>query len=179
MQLSFSSAWAGERRVQEDVQDAPVVREAGGLYRVASPEELLRAAAQQLEGALGSRLPVAKPSAAIDYIVTRLALSDVEVFGVMFLDAQLRMIAFEEMFRGTLSETSVYPREVVKAAIRHNAHSILIAHNHPSGSSQPSKADVEVTRRLKEAVALVNVSLVDHVIVAAGSGHSMAKMGWI
>ena len=119
------------------------------------------------------------PSAAIDYIVTRLALSDVEVFGVMFLDAQLRMIAFEEMFRGTLSETSVYPREVVKAAIRHNAHSILIAHNHPSGSSQPSRADVEVTRRLKDAVALVNVTLVDHVIVAAGSGHSMAKMGLI
>ncbi|HEY9271197.1 JAB domain-containing protein, partial [Achromobacter sp.] len=83
------------------------------------------------------------------------------------------------MFRGTLSETSVYPREVVKAAIRHNAHSILIAHNHPSGSSQPSRADVEVTRRLKEAVALVNVTLVDHVIVAAGSGLSMAQKGLI
>lgn len=179
MQLSFCSVWASDRQETERAKGSPVVREAGGLYRVATPEELLHAAAKQLEGALGSRLPVAKPSAAIDYIVTRLALSDVEVFGVMFLDAQLRMIAFEEMFRGTLSETSVYPREVVKAAIRHNAHSILIAHNHPSGSSQPSKADVEVTRRLKEAVALVNVSLVDHVIVAAGSGHSMAKMGWI
>ncbi|CAB3940793.1 hypothetical protein LMG6000_06635 [Achromobacter insolitus] len=128
MQLSFSSAWAGERQVPQDVQGAPVVCEAGGLYRAATPEELLRAAALQLEGALGSRLPVDKPSAAIDYIVTRLALSDVEVFGVMFLDAQLRMIAFEEMFRGTLSETSVYPREVVKAAIRHNAHSILMVH---------------------------------------------------
>lgn len=179
MQLSFSRTWAGERQGPQDVQGAPVVCEAGGLYRAATPEELLRAAAQQLEGALGSRLPVDKPSAAIDYIVTRLALSDVEVFGVMFLDAQLRMIAFEEMFRGTLSATSVYPREVVKAAIRHNAHSILIAHNHPSGSSQPSRADVEVTRRLKDAVALVNVTLVDYVIVAAGSGHSMAKMGLI
>jgi len=179
MQLSFSSAWAGERQVPEVAQGAPVVREAGGLYRAATPEELLCAAALQLEGALGSRLPVAKPSAAIDYIVRRLALSDVEIFGVMFLDAQLRMIAFEEMFRGTLSETSVYPREVVKAAIRHNAHSILIAHNRPSGSSQPSRADVEVTRRLKEAVALVNVTLVDHVIVAAGSGLSMAQKGLI
>ncbi|CAB3630290.1 hypothetical protein HMPREF3069_23625 [Achromobacter xylosoxidans] len=179
MQLSFSSVWASKRHVQKVVQGAPVVREAGGLYRAATPEELLSAAALQLEGALGSRLPVTKPSAAIDYIVTRLALSDVEVFGVMFLDAQLRMIAFEEMFRGTLSETSVYPREVVKAAIRHNAHSILIAHNHPSGSAQPSRADIEVTRRLKEAVGLVNVSLVDHVIVAAGSGHSMSKMGVI
>lgn len=118
MQLSFSSVWASKRHVQKVVQGAPVVREAGGLYRAATPEELLSAAALQLEGALGSRLPVTKPSAAIDYIVTRLALSDVEVFGVMFLDAQLRMIAFEEMFRGTLSETSVYPREVVKAAIR-------------------------------------------------------------
>ena len=179
MQLSFCSAWASKRPEVERAQASPVVREAGGLYRVATPEELLHAAAQQLEGALSSRLLVSKPSAAIDYIVTRLALSDVEVFAVMFLDAQLRMIAFEEMFRGTLSETSVYPREVVKAAIRHDAHSILIAHNHPSGSSQPSRADIEVTRRLKEAVGLVNVSLVDHVIVAAGSGHSMSKMGWI
>lgn len=73
----------------------------------------------------------------------------------------------------------MYRREVVKAAIRHNAHSILIAHTHPSGSSQPSRAEVEHTRRLKEAVALVNVSFVDHVIVAAGSDHSMANMGWI
>ena len=76
MQLSFSSAWAGERQVPEDVQGAPVVRELGGLYRAATSEELLRAAARQLEGALGSRLPVAKPSAAIDYMVTRLALSE-------------------------------------------------------------------------------------------------------
>lgn len=179
MQLSFSSAWASNGQETVGPQGGPVVREAGGLYRVATPEELLNAAAQQLENVLGSRLPVSKPEAAIDYIVTRLALSDVEVFGVMFLDAQLRMIAFEEMFRGTLSEASVYPREVVKAAIRHDANSILIAHNHPSGSSQPSRADIEVTRRLKEAVGLVNVSLVDHVIVAAGSGHSMAKMGLI
>ncbi|KAG1240017.1 hypothetical protein G6F68_018071 [Rhizopus microsporus] len=78
MQLSFSSVWASKRHVQKVVQGAPVVREAGGLYRAATPEELLSAAALQLEGALGSRLPVTKPSAAIDYIVTRLALSDVE-----------------------------------------------------------------------------------------------------
>ncbi|WP_054471016.1 JAB domain-containing protein [Achromobacter xylosoxidans] len=177
MQLSFSSAWTNRQRNSEDADGAPVVREACGVYRVATPQELMRAAAQQLERAFNCRLPVSEPSVAIDYVVTRLALSEVEVFGVMFLDAQLRIIAFEEMFKGTLSEASVYPREVVKAAIRHNAHAILVAHNHPSGSSQPSQADIAVTRRLKEAIGLVNVSLVDHVIVAAGRGHSMAKMG--
>lgn len=179
MQLSFCRAWASKGQETERAPASPVVCEACGLYRVATPQELLNAAARQLEGVLSRRLLVSKPSVAIDYIVARLALSDVEVFGVMFLDAQLRMIAFEEMFRGTLSEASVYPREVVKAAIRHDAHSILIAHNHPSGSSQPSRADIEVTRRLKEAVGLVNVSLVDHIIVAAGSGHSMSQMGLI
>ncbi|MFC0259823.1 hypothetical protein CEY09_24210 [Achromobacter marplatensis] len=156
MQLSFSSAWAGERRVQEDVQDAPVVREAGGLYRAATPEELLRAAAQQLEGALGSRLPVAKPSAAIDYIVTRLALSDVEVFGVMFLDAQLRMIAFEEMFRGTLSETSVYPREVVKAVglsvISCLGHNIPPRSMYATQTQDPAGRVAEHSRRFTEVV---------------------------
>lgn len=179
MQLSFSTAWAGKRQVTEEFAGTPLVREGTDLYRIATPQELLHAAAQQLEWALHSRLPVGTPSAAIDYIVARLALADVEVFGVMFLDAQLRMIAFEEMFRGTLSEASVYPREVVKAAIRHDANAILVAHNHPSGSSRPSRADIEVTRRLKDAVGLVNVSLVDHVIIAAGSGYSMSNMGLI
>jgi DNA repair protein RadC len=179
MQLSFSNMWAGKQQNSDQVSGLPVVREVCGTYRAATPEELMQAAAAQLGESLNRRLPMSKPQAAIDYIVARLATSNVEVFGAMFLDTQMRMIAFEEMFRGTLTQTSVYPREVVKAAVRNEAYAIVIAHNHPSGSSQPSQADIALTRRLKESVGLVDVRLVDHIIVAAGQGHSMAQRGLV
>jgi len=100
-----------------------------------------------------------------------------EVFVVLFLDAQHRLIRHEEMFRGTLTQTSVYPREIVKSALRFNAAAVIFAHNHPSGVAQPSQADELLTRNLKEALALVEVKVLDHFIVAGNQTLSFAERG--
>ena len=100
-----------------------------------------------------------------------------EVFVVIFLDAQNRVLSVEELFRGTLTQTAVYPREIVKAALRHNAAAVLLAHNHPSGISEPSRADELLTQTLKRALALVDVSVLDHFVVAGGSALSFAERG--
>jgi DNA repair protein RadC len=95
----------------------------------------------------------------------------------MFLDAQNRLIAADELFRGTLTQTSVYPREVVKAALKHNAAALILAHNHPSGVAEPSNADELLTRNLKQALALVDVRVLDHFIVAGNAALSLAERG--
>ncbi len=102
-----------------------------------------------------------------------------EVFGVMFLDAQNRVIEFKELFTGTLTQTSVYPREVVREALRLNAAAVILSHNHPSGSTQPSRADEQLTSTLKSALALVDVRVLDHIITAGGDSLSMAEIGLI
>jgi DNA repair protein RadC len=102
-----------------------------------------------------------------------------EVFVVVLLDAQNRVLAAEEMFRGTLSQTSVYPREVVKTALRHNAGAVIFAHNHPSGIAEPSHADEILTQSLKQALVLVDIKVLDHFIVAGGSALSFAERGLI
>ena len=102
-----------------------------------------------------------------------------EVFAVVFLDAQNKLLAMEELFRGTLTQTSVYPREVVIRALHHNAAAVVLAHNHPSGTVQPSRADEALTHTLKAALALVDVRVLDHVIVAPGQALSMAEQGLV
>ena len=96
---------------------------------------------------------------------------------MLFLDAQHRVIETEEMFRGTLTQTSVYPREVVKAALTHNAAAVILAHNHPSGSTTPSRADELLTQTLKAALTLVDVRVLDHMVVTTGEVLSMAERG--
>ena len=103
----------------------------------------------------------------------------VDRFGVLFLDSQHRFIAFENMFTGTLSQTSVYPREVVRAALRHNAASLVFTHNHPSGSIKPSRADELLTQNLKTALSTVDVRVLDHIITSGAEALSMAEMGLI
>jgi DNA repair protein RadC len=102
-----------------------------------------------------------------------------EHFAALYLNAQNRMIAFEVLARGTLTQTSVYPREVVRAALGHHAASVVLCHNHPSGDVQPSRADEALTQTLKAALALVDVRVLDHVIVAPGAALSMAERGLI
>lgn len=119
------------------------------------------------------------PTAVKQYLHLQLAAETSEHFGVLFLNSQNRGIAFERMFSGTLTETSVYPREVVLAALRHHAAAVILAHNHPSGSVQPSRADEALTRQLKMALALVDVRVLDHVIVAPGEALSMAEKGMV
>ena len=102
-----------------------------------------------------------------------------EVFVALYLDAQNRLLTAEELFRGTLTQTSVYPREIVKQALRHNAAALIFAHNHPSGVAEPSRADELLTASLKQALALVDVRVLDHLIVAGNATVSFAERGLI
>jgi DNA repair protein RadC len=132
-----------------------------------------RALAQQLR----ERAAIDSPQAIQHYLQLHLAAKGHEVFAVLFLDSQNRLIAMEELFRGTLTHTSVYPREVVLRTLHHQAAAVVLAHNHPSGSVLPSRADEAVTQNLKAALALIDVRVLDHVIVAPGAALSMADKG--
>lgn len=140
---------------------------------VAVLELARRALAQQLK----TRTVFDSPDAVKNYLQLQLAARPHEVFAVLFLDAQHRLLAMEELFRGTLTQTSVYPREVVLRALHHQAGAVVLAHNHPSGVAEPSRADEALTQTLKAALALVDVRVLDHVIVAPGAALSMAERG--
>lgn len=119
------------------------------------------------------------PSTVKRYLTLRASKHDREVFSVLFLDSQNRILTYEEMFLGTISQASVYPREVARRALMLNAAAVIVTHNHPSGNTQPSRADEELTKTLKSALALVDVRLLDHIITAAGQSTSMAEMGLV
>lgn len=119
------------------------------------------------------------PLASIPYLHARLSRYPYEVFCCLFLDARNRMVGFEEMFRGTIDSATVHSREVVRACIRHNAASIIFAHNHPSGTAEPSENDRSVTIELRHALTLIGVRVLDHFVVGHGSVVSMAERGWI
>jgi DNA repair protein RadC len=140
---------------------------------VAVLELARRAMAQRLQ----EREVFADPNAVKHYMQLYLANKQHEVFAVLFLDVQNRLIAMEELFRGSLTQTSVYPREVVLRALHHQASAVVLAHNHPSGSVQPSRADEALTQTLKTTLALIDVRVLDHVIVAQGEALSMAEKG--
>jgi DNA repair protein RadC len=120
---------------------------------------------------------LSSPQQVRDYLVLKLANQLKEVFLVLFLDAQNRLVATEEMFSGTLTQTSVYPREVVKRALHYNAASVMFAHNHPSGIAKQSRADEMITQELKKALALVDVRVLDHFIVAGNQTLSFVEVG--
>jgi len=117
------------------------------------------------------------PAAVRHFLQLQIATRPYEVFVVLFLDTQQRLIAFEELFRGTLAQTSVYPREVVKRALALNAAAVVLAHNHPSGVAEPSRADEALTQALRSALALVDVRVLDHFVVAPGTVVSFAERG--
>jgi len=141
----------------------------------------LRAVLEMARRALGETMRVGdalnSPAAVRDWLRLRLGGLGHEVFVALFLDAQNRVIEAEELFRGTLTQTSVYPREVVKRALAHNAAGVLLAHNHPSGVAEPSQADRWLTDQLKAALALVDVRVLDHFIVAGNHSLSFAERG--
>jgi DNA repair protein RadC len=111
------------------------------------------------------------------YLITRLSGQEHESFLALFLDSQNRLIAIEELFRGTLTQTAVYPREIVKRSLRHNAAAVIFAHNHPSGVAEPSRADELLTQSLKQALGLIDVMVLDHFVVAGTVAVSMAERG--
>lgn len=140
-----------------------------GSAKYAQLQAVLEMARRALTETMKERNAFCSPAAVRDYLRLHLSGLSQEVFFALWLDSQHRLLAAEELFRGTLSQTSVYPREVVKKALAHNAAAVVFAHNHPSGVAEPSSADEVLTRNLKESLALVDVRVLDHFIVAGQS----------
>lgn len=140
-------------------------------------DQTLKRALKILDARMRDSSALSAPSAVREYLRILLHDREHEVFVVVFLDAQQRVIASEELFRGTLTQTSVYPREIVKASLHHNAANVIFAHNHPSGVAEPSRADELLTQTLKQALALVEVKVLDHFIVAGSGSVSFAERG--
>lgn len=149
-----------------------------GLAKAAQLKASFELARRALTQDMATRDTFANPGKVRDWLRLKLATRQHEVFMALWLDAQNRLIKAEELFTGSLTQTSVYPREVVKTALAHNAAAVILAHNHPSGVSEPSRADEMLTRTLKEALAMVDVKLLDHFIVAGNSSPlSFAERG--
>lgn len=154
-----------------------LVCDSTGEYRPAQSVEVLAAAEQLLKRQIHQREIFSSPSEVQQFLKVRLASLEYEVFAVMLLDVQNRLIDYLEMFRGTVAQTSVYPREVAKECLARNAASVVLVHNHPSGSTQPSRADESLTQTLKSALALVDVRVLDHMIVGGNDVFSFAQKG--
>lgn len=148
-----------------------------GPAKYAQLQAVLELARRAIAEQLQAGIVLSSPQAVRHYLQLLLAAKPYEIFVVLFLDVKNRLIASDELFRGTLTHTSVYPREVVKATLAHNAASVIFAHNHPSGTPDPSAADHSLTQALKQALALVDVRVLDHFIVAGHHVHSFAEHG--
>lgn len=159
--------------------DLKRIKGLGGTAKRAELMAVLALARRAMAEGLREQEAFSSPGAVREFLQLQLASRTHEVFAVMFLNTQNRLIAFEEMFRGTLTQTSVYPREVAVRALHHHAAAVVLAHNHPSGSVQPSRADEALTQALKAALALVDVRVLDHVVVAPGASLSFAEHGLI
>jgi DNA repair protein RadC len=145
---------------------------------MASDDEIIAQALRILLGRLQDPgVSLSSPGAVKDFLRLKISEYDHEVFAVLYLDVKNRLIAYEELFRGTLTHTSVYPREIVKNALKHNAASVIFSHNHPSGSVSPSEADLRLTSALRTALSTVDIRTLDHIVVAGSLTHSFAEHG--
>jgi len=131
-------------------------------FRPASLEEIMVGARRTLSNRIRKGTELSSPQRTRDYLMARLATREYETFTLIYLDNRHRLIACEDLFRGAIDGASVHPREVVKEALRHNAAAVILAHNHPSGATEPSHADELITRRLREALGLVDIRILDH-----------------
>ena len=148
-------------------------------YRAADSEQVLAAAQEIVDARMVRGASFKDPAVACNFFRDKLGHLEREVFAAAMLDTRHRLIDYVELFQGTIDGAEVHPREVVRAALRLNAAAVLVAHNHPSGEVEPSAADRAVTARLKQALALVDVRLLDHVIVGGRQAQSMAAKGWV
>jgi DNA repair protein RadC len=146
-------------------------------FRPATLDEIMTGARQALALRVRKGIELTSPQRTRDYLTAHLATREHETFCLIYLDNRHRLIAFQELFRGTIDGASVHPREVVKEALRHNAAAVILAHNHPSSVAELSQADELVTRRLREALSLVDIRVLDHLIVAGGETLSFAERG--
>ena len=169
---------SGNLRALLDQPPAALARLAGvGPARAAVLSGALELGTRHLAQGLARGEALTDPARAGEYLARRLRALPHEVFACLFLDTRHRVIAFEELFRGTLDGAEVHPREVVQRCLAHNAAAVRLGHNHPSGSAEPSTADRAVTSRLKQALALVDVRLLDHFVIGDGAPCSMARLG--
>jgi DNA repair protein RadC len=148
-----------------------------GAAKRAELAAVLELARRSMTGQLQQRALFDTPGHVKEFLRLQLAHRAHEVFAVLFLDARNQLLTNEEMFRGTLTQTSVYPREIVKRALHFNAAAVVFAHNHPSGAAEPSRADEFLTQTLKSALALVDVRVLDHLVVGHGDVVSFAERG--
>ena len=155
----------------------PRTRKASAYTLAPEEQAILEAAEKILQRRLKRHGEIRDPGACADYLKARCAHLDHEVFGVVYLDTRHRIIATEELFRGTIDGSEVHPREVAKAALVHNAAALILYHNHPSGNLDPSAADQAVTARLKQALALLEIRILDHFVVSGAGTTSFAQRG--
>lgn len=155
------------------------VRSGRRRYMPATAEQILGAARGVVDQRMQRGMPFAEPTVSCRFFLDRLSGYDREVFAAAFLDGRHRLIDYGELFFGTVDGAEVHPREVVKRALLHNASAVIVAHNHPSGTVEPSAADRAVTARLKQALSLVDVRLLDHIIVGGHETLTMAAKGWV
>lgn len=151
-----------------------------GLYRTRRPvsvDELVRFAENLVSENFAREEVMANPATTKRFLRLHLGREQQEIFCALYLDSQHRIIAFERLFMGTIDGASVYPREVVKAALKRNAAAVIFAHNHPSGVAEPSLADRQITRRLTDALALVDIRVLDHLVVGDTETVSFAERG--
>ncbi len=153
-------------------------QESDGKYRLATQEEVIKAARQEISSIFRRGEALTSPTVTRDYLQLKLAHYEHEVFCVLWLDNRHRVIAFEELFRGTIDGASVYVREVVKSALQHNAAACIFSHNHPSGIPEPSQSDKHITQRLKDALSLIEVRSLGHIIIREQT-YSFAEHGLI
>ena len=154
-----------------------LVRDAQGEYQPASADQILDAARRVMEQLVQRGTQMSSPTAVRDYLTVKLAAYEHEMFAVLFLDNQHRLIEYVEMFRGSIDSASVHPREVVKEALARNAAAVILSHNHPSGWVEPREADKHLTNRLRDALSLVDIRVLDHVVVAGARAVSFAERG--
>lgn len=154
-----------------------LVQDVAGTYRPAKPNEVMDAALKFLQSQLAGTPVMDSPTVVRNFVRVKLGKLEHEIFAVIHLDSQFHVIEYVEMFRGTVSQTSVYPREIVKEALARNSAAMILVHNHPSGSVTPSRADEALTKQLKEALSMVDVRVIDHLIVGGAEICSMAESG--
>ena len=170
----------GSLRVLLEADLAQFSKELGlGPAKFAQLQAVLEMGRRHLAERMRKKPALENPQAVRDYLKSMLRHEPHEVFGCLFLDSKHQVLTFEALFRGSIDNTSVHPREVVKRCLANNAAAVILCHNHPSGNSDPSQADQLLTKRLQEALDLIDVRVLDHFIVGEGEPLSMAECGWM
>ncbi|MGY2492607.1 RadC family protein [Cupriavidus sp. CP313] len=162
---------------QSSFDSSLLVRDTHGRYLPASMDQILEAARQIIDQKMRRGMAFSSPAMVKEFLAAKLAGLEHEIFAVLFLDSRHRLIQYVEMFRGTIDSAAVHPREIVKETLRCNAAAVIFAHNHPSGEPKPSTADKLLTQRLKDALALVDVRTLDHIILGGDTTTSFAEQG--